>query len=180
MRSIQRSAVSISRNKNILFNATYPHEFIPIRAIIAGMIPALIGFITIFIIKLAALDISWTILLLPIHLFSLMLFLIGISLILSLVTLVVKDIENIIQYLSMFFLFITPIGYLPESVPRQLQALVYLNPLFYFIKFFQDLLAFNRFSSFTFFAITFGLGFTVFIIGSKFFKSFKLAAYEFI
>jgi lipopolysaccharide transport system permease protein len=99
---------------------------------------------------------------------------------LSLATLLLKDIENILQYLFMFLLFVTPIGFFPESLSAKLKLVVYLNPVFYLIRPFQDLLVYNQLPSPTVSLVATLISLLVFVLGSRFFRAFKAVAYEFI
>ena len=80
----------------------------------------------------------------------------------------------------MLLLFITPIGFFPENLPKAFKIVVYLNPIYYFIRPFQDILAYNQLPSLTITLYGLAISLFTFFLGSRFFKAFKISAYELI
>lgn len=180
VQSAQKSASSIVINKAVIFNTLYPVEFIPLRAVVSVNITTLIGILLILGYKLVTFSLGFASIFVFFYFANMLLFLSGISLMLSLVTVVLRDVENILQYLFMFFLFITPIGFFPESLPPALRLMVYLNPIYYLIRPFQEILAYGQLPSFTITVCTFAMSIFTFFVGSRFFRTFKMVAFEFI
>ena len=87
---------------------------------------------------------SWTILLVPFVMVLQIMFVTGLVWILSLTALIMRDIQQILQYVVMMLAFVTPIAYTPAIVPRAVEAIVYFNPLSYFVITFQYLIILNR------------------------------------
>src|SRR3546814_673973 len=83
---------------------------------------------------------SWAWLLVPVVLVLLMMFLAGLTWILSLANLVLKDIQQVLTYVTIVLLIASPIAYTPDMLPDALRLLIYFNPLAYYIVSFQSLI----------------------------------------
>ena len=180
MQSIQKSSSSILQNKSAIFNTLYPIEFVPLRSVFASFIPAILGLSFLIVYKLVTGDFSLGLLKLPIILVFLMLFSIGIALIMSLLIIALKDVENILQYVFMILVFVTPIGFLVEQLPGNAKMLVYLNPLYYLINPIQKCIAFNSNPELLEMVCCSMIAFSAIYLGGKFFRSFKLTIFELI
>ena len=81
----------------------------------------------------------------PIILFLLMLFVIGLVWVLSLANLVIPDIQQVLSYLMMVLLITSPIAYTPSMLPPGFSILIWLNPLSYFVLSLQSAVVFGAF-----------------------------------
>lgn len=180
IQAIQKSSSSILQSKALLYNTLYPIEFIPIRDALSALTSIVVGLLIITVFKLALHGLSWQMLAIPLYLPALMFAAIGIGMITSLVMVAFQDLSNIMQYLFMALLFVTPIGYFIESLPPKLQILAYLNPFYHFISPFQQIIAFNSLPTASHSLFIYGMSLILFFVGGKFFRAFKMSIYEFI
>src|SRR3546814_13085288 len=72
---------------------------------------------------------SWAWLLVPVVLVLLMMFLAGLTWILSLANLVLKDIQQVLTYVTIVLLIASPIAYTPDILPDALRLLYYFTHL---------------------------------------------------
>ena len=135
---------ALSANKNLLLNTVFPAELIPVRAACAAQVTGLFGLLITLIAGFALGRASWqTVVLVPVFWILLVMFAIGIGWILSLVSLVARDIQYGMGLILMTMFVLSPFAYTPEMVPAALKPLLYLNPLSYFVLTFQQLICYG-------------------------------------
>jgi lipopolysaccharide transport system permease protein len=142
--SMTFGSTSFVRNKQLLLNTIYPPELIPIRTVLVQSLPIAIGLGATIVAAAIFASVSWTILLVPFVFLMQVLFTSGLVLMLALVTLAIRDIQHVLQYLSFVLLIVTPIGYSRDLIPSALRWPMHFNPLFYFVTAYQDLIVFRQ------------------------------------
>ena len=141
--ALTAGSLSLSSNRQLLFNTVFPAELIPLRSVLVASAGLPTGTIILFVADGLFSTFSWDWLLLPFVLVMQLMFVTGVCWILSLVALLVRDIQHILMYITMALLIVTPIAYTPDMIPAKLLLLMYVNPLFYFVTFFQSLVVLN-------------------------------------
>ncbi|OHZ02492.1 hypothetical protein BC440_14360 [Thalassospira sp. MIT1004] len=163
------ATTSLSADKDILLNTVYPAELVPLREVVVSLVTLAIGIGIIAVATVFLGQLFWTWLLVPVVMALLAMFLTGIAWILSLANLVLKDIQQILTYVTILLLVASPIAYTPDMLPSSLAVLIYFNPLAYFVISFQSLIVLGMLPPWPIL-----LGISVFGIGS-----FVLGAYVF-
>jgi lipopolysaccharide transport system permease protein len=138
--ALAAGSISVVRNKQILASTVFPPELLPVRAVIVTLPPLAVGGAVIAIGALLYGASGWAIMALPVVMLLQFMFTCGVVWVLALVTLVLRDVQHLIQYLVIILLIITPIGYVLDMVPGRLALLTYLNPLAYFVLSYQEIL----------------------------------------
>jgi lipopolysaccharide transport system permease protein len=136
-------SLSISRNRELVFNTVFPVELIAVRDILvaSASLPAGMVIVTIGDAIVGSLNIE--LLLVPLVIVLQTMFVIGVCWIVAYVALVITDIEQILVYLTILLLVVTPIAYTPAMVPENLKFLMLANPLYYFVTSYQYLVVLN-------------------------------------
>lgn len=142
--SLTGGSLSFVSNRTVLLNTIFPAELIPHRAVLVASVGMPVGVLIIGVADVFLSEPSWTILLVPFVMVLQIMFVTGLVWILSLTALIVRDIQQILQYVVMMLAFVTPIAYTPAIVPKAVEAIVYFNPLSYFVITFQYLIILNR------------------------------------
>lgn len=138
--TLSLSLSSLSSNKNLLKNTVFPHEIIPLKDVLSTQPGFLVGTVILMGLNFYFNQVGPSLLLLPvIYLFQLA-FLIGAAWILSLINLIFKDLQNLITYIIMVLMLMSPIAYVPEMIPEHLRFLIWLNPVAYFILSYQKVI----------------------------------------
>ncbi len=138
------STGSLTANKNLLLNTVFPAELIPLRSALAAQVPGVSGLIITLILGFVLGRTSWqAILLVPVFWLLLVMFAVGLGWLLSLFSLVAKDIQHALGLIVMLMMILSPFAYTPEMVPSALKFIIYLNPLSYFVLVFQQLIAYG-------------------------------------
>lgn len=167
--ALSTGAASLSMNRAILLSTVFPAELVPLRAVLSSQASTAVGMC--FCVGLALLvatpTTAWV--LLPFIWIAMLLFVSGIVLTLSLASLLLKDIQQVLGYVTMVLLIASPIGYTPSMVPPGLQRWLLVNPLAHYINAIHDVLIFGRWPSQTTIiamlamsVVSFALGFWIF------------------
>ena len=168
---------SLTGNKSLLLNTVFPAELIPVRAALSAHVPTLFGLAITLLFGFALGRTSWqAVLLVPVFWVLLLMFAIGFGWILSLLSLVARDIQHSIGLVIMLVTVLSPFAFTPEMVPESLKVIIYLNPLSYFVLTFQQLICYGTWPD-----VIPALGAVVLGLGSFFlgFSVFQRAKYVF-
>jgi lipopolysaccharide transport system permease protein len=156
---------SLTSNKSLLLNTVFPAELIPVRAALAAHVPILFGLGITMLFGFALGRTSWqAIFLVPVFWVLMLMFAVGLGWMLSLLSLVARDIQHSIGLVIMLCTILSPFAFTPEMVPASLKIVIYLNPLSYFVLTFQQLLCYGTWPNFVpaFGAVILGIGSFVF------------------
>jgi lipopolysaccharide transport system permease protein len=129
---------SLSANRALLLNTVFPAELIPLRAAVSVQVPGLVG-----LCVAAGLSVwlgrgHWTApIIVPAVWVLMVMFATGIGWVLSLITLVAKDLQHAIGLVTMLLFVCSPFAYTPEMVPSTLREAIWCNPLSCFVVCFQ-------------------------------------------
>jgi lipopolysaccharide transport system permease protein len=143
--ALTTSISSVSANKNLLLNTVFPAELIPLRSVVAAHFPHLFGLAITLMLGFLLGRTDWkAVLLVPVCWILLLMFATGIGWILSLISLVAKDIQQVIGLVLMIMMIVSPFAYTPEMVPAAFKPVLLLNPLSYFVLTFQQLICYGN------------------------------------
>ncbi|MDB9891482.1 hypothetical protein OAD74_08930 [Alphaproteobacteria bacterium] len=178
--SLQAGAISLSSDRDILLSTTFPPELLPARSILISSAPLPFGMLMIVGADVVfAQPTSTTLLIVVVFVLQIM-FQCGIAWILSLLTLVLKDLAFILQYISMLLLIVTPIAYTPDMASGPVRMVMYVNPLYYFANAYQSLIVFNRLPDMMNILIGAGGSILIFCTGYWIFQRAKSVFYDYV
>ncbi len=170
--------MSLSNKKSLLLNTVYPSEFIPLQAVLASHVTLLVGIAMLVISHLVLLKtIHWSVLMVPYLIVLQVMFTTGIVWVLSILNLMIKDIQQTLSFLTMLLMIMSPIAYTPSMVPASLKFIMYLNPFSYYVWSYQDLFVNGLVSQNLIIATI--LSVCSFALGYTFYSKFKKVFYEF-
>lgn len=174
------SAGSLAANKNLLLNTIFPAELIPLRSALASHVPGLAGLAITLFLGFALGRTGWqSILLVPFFWILLVMFAIGLGWVLSLLTLVARDIQHGLGLVLMLMTVLSPFAYTPEMVPDALKFLLYFNPLSYFVLSFQQVIAYGTWPDFVPALGSFIFGVGGFVLGYAAFLKSKFLFFDY-
>ena len=140
------SAITISSNSlvgasSLISKVYFPRLLIPLTPILAGLLDFIIAFIVV-IPMMMLYNIHFTVmaLILPILFFLMVLAATGVGLIFSALNAKYRDIQNIIPFLTQFWMFASPIVYPASLVPERYRMIYALNPMTGIIEGFRSAL----------------------------------------
>lgn len=145
---LNAGAGALLANRNLLLNAVFPSELIPLRAVLAAQVTAAVGLALCIGLSIALGVASWLLVFVPLFWLLAVVFVTGLAWTLSLANLVVRDVQQALVLVTMMLLIASPIAYTPDMAPGALKVLVYVNPLSYFVLPVQALCVGSRLPSF--------------------------------
>ena len=133
--TISRSAFTMIENGNIIKKVYFPREILPISVVTSETVNFLISTIIIIgFVIFGGLGISQYILFYPIILLAQYLLLIAISLIISSISVYVRDLQHLIGVALQLLFYAAPIVYSPETIPEGFKWILDYNPMTYIIN----------------------------------------------
>lgn len=140
------SLMSIVGNAGLLKKVYMPKYIFPIEKVLFALVNFLFSMVAVVIVMLfTGIKITFISLLFPIPVFYALIFSIGLSLILSALTVFFRDMVHIYSLFLLAWMYATPIIY-PVSLVSSSKALSFImkfNPMYYFVTYFRDLLMYN-------------------------------------
>ena len=170
---------AVLANRAVLLNTVYPAELVSVRTVLASHAVAVLGFVLLVGLTLVVGRASWALLLVPIVLVLQVMFVCGLVWPLSLANLVLRDIQQVLAFLTTALMIVSPIAFSPDAAPGVLKLLVILNPLSYFILTLQSLVVFGTLPSMKVILVMLALVFGTFLIGFRLFQRGKLAFWDY-
>ena len=133
--SVSQSAFTIIGNADIIKKVYFPREILPLSVVTSGAVNFLISTIIIIVfLFISGLGITKYALFYPMILIIQYILQLGISFIVSAITVYFRDLEHIIGIILMAAFYATPIVYKIEQLPPTLQTLMLLNPMTHVIN----------------------------------------------
>ena len=137
MEALTTGALSIKQNIHLVKNVMLPIELIPIRAVVVGMASQFVSIGLVLVLVAADRALTWHVALLPVVVVLQIMWLAGLTWVLSSVTVALPDITYFVNLFVFLLMFLSPIGYKPEMVPHAFAWVVYLNPIYYMTEMYR-------------------------------------------
>ena len=172
--AITQSAFTVIGNADIIKKVYFPREILPISVVTSGAVNFVISTIIIpaFVI-FSGIGLSWYLVFYPLILLIQFILLLGISFIVSSVTVYFRDLEHIIGVILMAAFYATPIVYKLEQLPANLQIIMQLNPMTHLINAYRDIFYYHQMPNMQILCILLALSILLTVIGYFIFKKFQ-------
>lgn len=170
---LSMSVVSVTSNSALIKNTLYPIDIIPVKAVFCSQCTQLVGMILLIFACAFFGKLTPYALLLPVIWIFQLLFSIGLGWIVSCLNVYFKDLQNIINLITLFLMMVSPIAYTVDMVPDGLRPFLALNPLYYFITSYQDSLIVGCFPRGNVLGVMILFSLAFFVIGYWFFCKMK-------
>ena len=172
--SVTQSASSMIVNGNILKKVYFPREIIPISVVTSATYTFLIstGIILVFVL-FSGIGFTLNILYYPVILLVQYVFLLGVSFILSSITVLLRDIEHLIGVFLMLLFYATPIVYSGDTVPQAFRTVLNLNPMSHIINGYRNIFYYQTAPDFVKLSILFVLSIILCIVGYLIFNKLQ-------
>ena len=144
--SISAGASCVIAQKEMVKKIYFPREVLPIAHVTCQLVNMLLSFIVVFAVLIfSGKGVSVRALLyLPIVIVAEYLLAISITMIVSAVTVYLRDLEHILAIFTMAWQFLSPVMYSVDMVPDQLKKLFYMNPMTPIIVAYRDIFYYKR------------------------------------
>ena len=177
--AIQSGTGSVVANGNILKKVYFPREIIPISITTSQLVNFLITCIimAVFII-FSGVGFSVHALLFPFLVLIQYILILGLTFILSALTVFVRDIDHFVSVILMLGFYATPIVYQGEMLPKKFQIFLKLNPMAQLVEAYRSILYYHRMPDMTMLVI-WGLGsVALLVVGYLIFKKLEKSFVE--
>jgi lipopolysaccharide transport system permease protein len=108
---------------------------------------------------------------LPLLLFILVCVLLGLMLFLSCLSVVIRDIPQLVAVILQLLFYVTPILYPTENIPDKFRILILLNPLASLIQAFRDVILYSRAPDIATLVYPLAVGLVLLYLGYNYFKA---------
>ena len=172
--TVQRSSSSLLDHANLITKTVFPAEVVPVSIFLSSLISH--GMALALLIAIIALwenHISLMLAVLPVYMFLLGLFAVGVGWIAASLQVYLRDTAQLVTVLLTFWFWLTPIFVTEEQIPDQLRFLVAGNPLAYIVRAYRMALLSVRTPSWQDLAVVSACAAGVFVIGGLFFRHMK-------
>ena len=177
--AIQSGTGSVVANGNILKKVYFPREIIPISITTSQLVNFLITCIimAVFII-FSGVGFSAHALLFPLLVLIQYILILGLTFILSALTVFVRDIDHFVSVILMLGFYATPIVYQGEMLPKKFQIFLKLNPMAQLVEAYRSILYYHRLPDMTM-LVVWGLGsVALLVVGYLIFKKLEKSFVE--
>lgn len=171
---------SVIVNRSVLNNTVFPIDLAPVKAVLAAQGSMLVGMVATIAGVIADGRAHWTMLFVPVVWALQVLALIGVSWFLSLINVVLRDLQNLITLLLVMLMIASPIAYTPAMVPESFKAVLWLNPLAYFVITYQRILVLGELPDATTAVVMVLVSIGLFVLGGYFFSRVKSAMVDYV
>jgi len=128
--SVNTSTTIVVNNQSYVKKVVFPLELLPLCNVFTSLFFGLAWFCLLFFGIVFFLDqLSWTMLLLPLTLFPLLLISAGVSFFVASLGVYLRDMQQLVVIVTQILFFMTPIFYPISLVPENLRWILTMNPL---------------------------------------------------
>lgn len=163
---------SVTGNANLIKNTLFPIELIPVKTVLASQTTQVVGLGMLLVVMGVMHRLTPFTLLLPVVWLLNFMFTMGLIWILSSTNVLLRDLQPIVTVMILILMIISPIAWTVEMVPENLRKFMGLNPLYYVIMTYQDVLFMGRFQPRIFWPFA-GMSVGTFWIGWWYFARLK-------
>lgn len=172
---------SLVANRSLLLNTIFPAELIPLRAVLAAQVPSLFALAVTLVAGFSMGMTSWrAVVVVPVLWVLMLMFVGGLAWVLSLLTLVIRDIQQVLGLILMAVTILSPFAYTPDMVPPKFKLLLYFNPMSYFVLSFQQVVVYGQWPSLMTIGPAAVMSFVAFFGAFWFFNRSKFVFFDYV
>jgi lipopolysaccharide transport system permease protein len=128
--ALSRSSSSLVGNSNLLTKVYFPRLVIPMSGVLSGLIDFAISFVVLLcLMAVYGIAPTWQMVFLPLLLLLATLTALSVSLWLSALNVLYRDVQYMIPFIVQLWMFVSPVIYSVKSIPQELRPLFYINPM---------------------------------------------------
>jgi len=129
--ALSRAGGSVVANANLVTKIYFPRLVIPLSGVLAGLIDLAISFVVLLILMGAyGVTPTWNVVFLPLFLLLAIVVALGVSLWLSALNVLYRDVQYVIPFLVQLWMFVSPVIYSVSSVKSPILKIAFaLNPM---------------------------------------------------
>ncbi len=142
--AVSAAAGSITANTSLVTKIVFPIEILPVSKVLGTTVSGLVGLVLLVTLLASLHQVGWTLALLPLLLVVQLFFTIGLAWFLSAVNVAVRDTSQVLPLALMVWMFLSPVVYTTEMVPKAFAIVFLCNPMSYFLEGYRMILLANQ------------------------------------
>ena len=128
--ALTQSSTSLVNDQHLVTKIYFPRLVIPVASVVAGLLDFLISLVILLgLLLFYRIPLTWRVLTLPVFGFLALAAAIAVGLWLSALNVQYRDVRYALPFLTLFWMYATPIAYSSSLIPANLQWLYSLNPM---------------------------------------------------
>lgn len=128
--AVTQSGNSLSHHSFLIGKIYFPRLLLPLSSVLAGALDFAVGLVLLLFLFFAyGIGITWGIVLLPLLWMLLAILALAIGAIFASLSVVFRDVRNLLPFVMQLGLFLTPVIYPAEALPKRWQWILTINPL---------------------------------------------------
>ena len=140
---------SIINSASLIKKVYIPKYIFPVSRVLSSFVTLTFSLLAMLIVMVVTqVKFTWVILLFPLPLIYILLFSIGMGLILSVLAVYFRDTIHLYSVLLSAWMYLTPIMYPFSMVPDYVKKFILLNPMYYFVEIFRQIVLYGEVPSF--------------------------------
>jgi ABC-type polysaccharide/polyol phosphate export permease len=172
--TVQRSASSLLEHANLITKSMFPAEIVPLAVFLSNLASHVLA---LALMMAATLywnrGVGWAVLLLPVYLFFIGLFAVGLGWIVSSLHVYLRDTAQMVSVVLTFWFWLTPIMIPASLVPDRFRFLLFFNPMYYAVALYRAAFFTSHLPAWRDFAALALSGILMFTAGGLFFRYIK-------
>ncbi|OXM14218.1 ABC transporter [Paenibacillus herberti] len=143
--SLQGATTSVVANANLVKKIYFPRVILPLSVVCTNLVNYIYGLIIVFpALLFTGVSLTFNVLWLPVILFIEFVFALGLALILSALYVRFRDLEHVMNILTMIWFYLTPIVFAISIFPESVAEIIGYNPMVPIINGFRDVLLYGN------------------------------------
>jgi lipopolysaccharide transport system permease protein len=135
---------SVTSNPALVKNTLFPIEMVPVKAVFVSQATQVVGLMLLMIAVISFGRLTWWALLLPVVWGLQVIATFGLIWILASINVFVRDLQASVGVVTLVLMMVSPIAYSVEMIPENLRPMFLINPMYYLIVCYQDVLVTGR------------------------------------
>lgn len=136
---------SVLENGQLIRKVYIPKFIFPVSRVLSVFVTTAFSLVAILIVMLVTRSpLHWEMLLIPVPLFCLLVFSIGIGMALASLAVYFRDVVHLYSVVVLAWMYATPIFYPMSQLPEWVVRLIKLNPMYHYINFFRELVLYGN------------------------------------
>ncbi len=174
--TVNASPGLILGHANFVKKVVFPLEILPVVKLIESVVFSLFGLLVLVVAKiLSAHSLSWTLVLVPVVWFPVLLFALGWSYLLASLGVFIRDIGSVTGVVVTMLFFLSPIFYPLSAVPDGLRFYIQMNPIAVFVQDARKVILWGQIPDFQWYAVCLLISVITFVLGFAWFMKSKNA-----
>jgi len=174
--TVQRSATAMLDQSNLITKTVFPSEILPVSVFLSSVVSHLLA-VALMVVAAGVMlnQISIFLVLLPVYVFVLGLFAVGVGWIVASLHVFQRDTAQVMSVVLQFWFWLTPIFFMEGKYPQKARILLTLNPMNYLVRGYRQMLLTSTWgwTDLRDLAVAAGFGVALFLIGGLFFRYMK-------